>query len=66
MLPEKCMLCAHYDEGKCCHPDPFPDVYEGEKCESFDLTEDDEVLAKAEADFERAWYTALQLQLPED
>lgn len=69
-LPERCKQCTHYDDGQCHHSDPFPGVLKvvrGEYCESFDQNYDmDEAIARFEADFERAWETALQLQLPED
>ena len=38
-LPMYCVFCTNYDNGKCCHPDPFPGVaavIAGERCESFD------------------------------
>jgi len=42
-LPDYCLMCTHFDEGKCCHPDPFPTIQEiigGEQCESFERNHD--------------------------
>ena len=41
-LPEKCKSCTHYDNGRCCHPEPFGvlDIFEGNDCESFDQNYD--------------------------
>ena len=69
-LPERCKGCTHYDDGQCCHLDPFPGVtivLRGEDCESFDQNYDlDEYLARQEAEFERGLEQALMYQLPED
>ena len=43
VLPDRCQYCTYYDEGRCCHPDPFPHIIiisEGAKCESFDINYD--------------------------
>jgi len=42
-LPDYCRECTHFDEGKCCHPEPWDAircVLDGERCSSFEQNYD--------------------------